>query len=418
MLRKKRISKNDFISDSLSKNAWRKFRKDKLAVFGACVLSLCILVAMFGSLIRPDQTEDVQQTSSNIELKPPGFKVTILKEHLDHKIPEVSVLDRMFFGGKSKRFKNYAINPDYKFEGAYILFSEYSEKLGRSKLIKRHLAQILYPLEFDNVFVDTETQSTFQVLGNTSLTRDIEDMRSEIETDYIFERKYWLGTTKQGRDLLSLIMASIIISISVGFIALIISISIGVTLGAIAGFFRGRVDDVIMYIINVFWSVPALLVVLALTMAVGPGFKTICITIGLTLWVDIARIVRGQVLSVREQEFIEASKALGFSTIRTIFKHVLPNIIGPLIVMSASIFAVSILLEAGLSFLGLGTQEPQPSLGLLVSQYKDNLTVDGQAFLVVLPSLAIILLVLVFMLIGNGLRDALDAKTQTTSLKK
>lgn len=411
MFQKKKTNKKKTNSDSLSRNAWRKFRKDKLALFGAFVLIVAVVISIFGSLLRPDKTEDVVQTVSNIELQSPGFKATILKERLDQEVEKASFFDQMFFGGKQKAYKNYAINDDYEFDGAYIRFTEFNDRGVESTIKVKHMAQILYPLEFDNTFKDDDENSSFVVIGQGRVTRSIKDMQAEIEADYIFERTYWLGTAKQGRDMLSLIMASIIVSISVGFIALFISLTIGVGLGAISGYYRGRVDDIVMYFINVIWSVPALLVVIALSIALGLGFQTVCIAIGLTLWVDIARIVRGQVLSVREKEFVEASRALGYRSFRIIFRHVLPNIVGPLIVVSAQIFASAILMEAGLSFLGIGTQPPQPSLGAIVSEYKDYITNDGQAYLAILPGITIVILVLVFMLIGNGVRDALDSKT-------
>ncbi len=143
------------------------------------------------------------------------------------------------------------------------------------------------------------------------------------------------------------------VSISVGLISVLISLVLGVTFGALAGYFRGWVDDLVMYIVNVTWSIPTLLLVFAIVLAVGRGFWQIFIAVGLTMWVEVARLVRGQVMSLREKEFIEAGHSLGFHHFRIIFIHILPNIMGPLIVIATANFAAAVLIEAGLSFLGI-----------------------------------------------------------------
>ena len=219
----------------------------------------------------------------------------------------------------------------------------------------------------------------------------------------------FLGTDKFGRDLLSRVMAGAVVSLSVGFIAVFISLIIGITLGAIAGYYRGWVDEVIMWLINVVWSVPTILLVIAVTLALGKGFSQVFIAVGLTMWVEVARVVRGQVLSIREKEFVEAGKALGYSNGRIIVKHILPNIMGPVIVISAANFASAILIEAGLSFLGIGAQIPMPSWGGMIKDHYHYITTN-LAYLALVPGICIMLLVLAFMLVGNGLREALDIK--------
>ena len=199
------------------------------------------------------------------------------------------------------------------------------------------------------------------------------------------------------------------ISLTVGFIAVFLSLLIGITIGSLGGFFRGKVDDVVVWFINVVWSIPTLLLVIAITFALGKGIAQVFIAVGLTMWVEVARIVRGQILSIRETTFVEAGKALGFKNIRIIFKHILPNIINPIIVVSAANFASAILLEAGLSFLGIGVQPPMPSWGSMIKENYAFIILDA-AYLAILPGIAIMLLVLAFMLVGNALRDALDVK--------
>jgi len=193
-------------------------------------------------------------------------------------------------------------------------------------------------------------------------------------------------------------------------VTVIISLSIGVLLGAIAGYFRGWVDDAVMWVINVIWSIPTLLLVFAITLLLGKGFWQIFIAIGLTMWVSVARIIRGQVLTVRELEYIEAARALGFSKARIIFRHILPNVMGPVLVVAASNFATAIIIEAGLSFLGVGVQPPQPSWGLMIKE-NYNFIITHNPMLALVPGLAIMLLVLAFNLLGNGLRDALEVRS-------
>ena len=238
--------------------------------------------------------------------------------------------------------------------------------------------------------------------------------QSEIAKTYsgdykITTQTFWLGTDKFGRDLLSRMLYGIRISLSVGFIAVFISLIIGITLGLIAGYFRGRTDDVVMWFVNVIWSIPTLLMVIAITLALGKGFWQVFVAVGLTMWVEVARIVRGQVLVIRELEYVEAGKALAYKSVRIIFKHILPNVIGPVIVISAANFAAAILIEAGLSFLGIGAQPPMPSWGGMIKDHYAYIIMD-KAYLAIIPGVAIMSLVLAFMLLGNGLRDAFDVK--------
>jgi peptide/nickel transport system permease protein len=199
-------------------------------------------------------------------------------------------------------------------------------------------------------------------------------------------------------------------SLAVGFIAVLISLILGVTLGALAGYFGGKVDTAISWIINLVWSIPTLLMVIAITLAFGKGYWQVFIAVGLTMWVEVARVVRGQFLSIREKEYVQAARLLGVNHAAVIFKHILPNAAGPIIVISAANFASAILIEAGLSFLGIGAQIPTPSWGNIIKEHYALITTD-LAYLAFIPGVLIMLLVLSFMMIGNGLRDALDVRS-------
>ena len=230
------------------------------------------------------------------------------------------------------------------------------------------------------------------------------DERYQLET-----RTFLLGTDRYGRDILSRLLIGVRVSLAVGLVTVIISLTLGVILGALAGYFGGRIDDMIMWFINVIWSIPTLLLVFAITLVLGKGFWQVFIAIGLTMWVNVARIIRGQILSVRELEYVEAGRALGYSSLRIIFRHILPNVMGPVLVVAASNFASAIVIEAGLSFLGIGVQPPQPSWGLMIKE-NYNFIITHNPMLALVPGFAIMLLVLAFNLLGNGLRDALDVR--------
>ena len=196
---------------------------------------------------------------------------------------------------------------------------------------------------------------------------------------------------------------------TVGFIAIFIALVIGVTLGSIAGYYGGAVDNIIMWVINVIWSMPTILLVIAITFALGKGFWQVFVAVGLTMWVDIARMVRGQVMSLKEKEFVLAGRALGFSDFRLITKHILPNVVGSVTVIVASNFATAILQEAGLSFLGIGVQPPIPSWGSMIKENYGYIILDA-AYMAIIPGLAIMILVLSFFLLGNAIRQAMDIK--------
>ena len=188
---------------------------------------------------------------------------------------------------------------------------------------------------------------------------------------------------------------------------------VGITMGALAGFYGGWVDRLISWLLSVVWSLPALLLIIAISFALGKGFWQIFVAVGLTMWVEVARMVRGQLFSIRESEFVEAGKALGFSNFRIITRHILPNIGGPVLVVASSNFASAILLEAGLSFLGYGAQPPFPTWGSMIRENYGYIIIDA-AFLAIIPGVAIMLLVYGFNLVSIGLSDSYDVKAQTS----
>jgi peptide/nickel transport system permease protein len=400
-------------SRSLSSMAWKRLKKNKPAMFGLFVIALASVIAILGALIRPDQTQNAAYGIPPLRTKPPGFEVQHLLIRKNEKIPVQPVYNMLFFGGQENTYRYMPIS-EYRFQGEFIMVKEYlgdeDSKKFKAIEIPVHLADVVYPLHMNNRY-STEAGEiiSFYDIDNNKITSSIAELQKEVVEKNIITKTYWLGTDPNGRDLLSRMMAGTIVSLSVGLISVLISLIIGVSLGAIAGYFRGWIDDLVMWLINVVWSIPTLLLVIAVTIALGKGFWQVFVAVGLTMWVEVARIVRGQVLSIREKEFIEAGRALGFGAGRIIMRHVLPNVMGPVIVISAANFASAILIESGLSFLGVGVQSPMPSWGSMISDHRDFITTD-MAYLAVLPGVATVMIVLAFMLVGNGLRDALDTK--------
>lgn len=233
--------------------------------------------------------------------------------------------------------------------------------------------------------------------------------KDENPETFITNRTFVFGTDKYGRDLLSRVLVGARISFFIGFVAVFISLVIGILFGSIAGYYGGKIDAVIMWLINVTWSIPTLLLVIAITLALGKGFWQVFIAVGLTMWVEVARVVRGQIISAKEMQYVTAARALGYTDGRIILKHILPNILAPVIVISAANFAAAILIESGLSFLGIGAQPPMSSWGAMIKDHY-NYIILGKPYLAIIPGLCIMSLVMAFMLIGNTLRDALDVK--------
>ena len=346
---------------SLDSMAWQRFRRNPLSVVSLVIIGLFALTAILGYLITPDPTPYSNQQYLELATLKPGSKATFLCIDDSARATHRSPLHKMLHGE---------------------------------------------PLSYTAIPISTYNYSGDSLLCQPLAGAPISTLASEARIE---QRSFPLGTDPYGRDVLSMMIIGSRVSLSVGFIAIAIALLLGVTLGALAAYRGGWVDNVIMWLINVVWSIPTVLLVIAITFALGKGFWQIFVAVGLTMWVDIARVVRGEVLSIKEKEYVEATRALGYSTARTLLRHVLPGCMGAVTVVAASNFASAILLEAGLSFLGIGVQPPMPSWGMMVKDYSSYLLLDS-AYLPLLPGAAIMLMVLAFMLLANGLRDSLDVR--------
>lgn len=233
----------------------------------------------------------------------------------------------------------------------------------------------------------------------------------ESNASYDVEVMHWLGTDILGRDIMSRMMRGLLISLFIGFWAIIVSLVIGTFVGAIAGFFGGWWDRMLLILINSLWSIPTILLVFALVLVLGRGMVNIILAIGLTMWVDVARLVRGLVLRIKQIDYVQAAQALGYKSPRIVWKHVLPGVIEPLIVLGTVNFATAILVEAGISYLGFGIQPPAPSLGQILAE-NYGYVLGGHYYKSLVPAGAIFLTVLLLNLSGSWLRDRLDVKSQ------
>lgn len=334
---------------------------------GFWVLMFFAVPALLGYIITPDSSKDANQIAPEIANQPPGFHYSFVRE--------------AYRGDNAKQPLGW--------------LTGYSN-IGNLIPVKKVLAV-------------SENKIAVVRLQTGDTTEYKNDELEQTDGRYLQSKTAWLGTDRFGRDLLSRLIIGARISLSIGLFSVIISLLIGLFVGVPAGYFGGTTDKMLSWFIAVFWSVPTLLIALALSFAFGKGYWQVLAATGLSTWVEVARVVRGQAMQIREKEFIMAARINGFKPFYIMRRHVLPNLKGSLTVLATTNFAAAIMLEAGLSFLGLGISPPTPSWGMMVKEHLGNLVMDT-AWLAIIPGVAIMLLVMAFNLMSMGLRDYFDTR--------
>lgn len=387
------------------RKAWQRFRSNKPALLSLYLIGAAILVACFGYALAPDGSPDANEQLPAVALQPAGKSVQVIEIPITRNEPPPAWFSRLL-SGNPLVFRSIPIETgSLKLHADSVYFRGLAVS-GRTQSL--HLVQ-LYAATPDSV---RSSRDTIFFQDSEKKARYV--LRSALAQQFntappVRLRHFPLGTDKYGRCMLSRLILGFRVSLLVGGIAVLISLTIGLCIGAIGGYFRGRVDDVVMLLINTVWSIPTLLLVFAVVLALGRGISIIFLAVGLTMWVDVARVVRGQVMALRDLPFVEAARTMGFSGRRILFRHIIPNILGPVMVLAAGNFATAILLESGLSYLGFGVQPPTPSWGSMLNE-NYGYAIGGKPLRALAPALVIALTVLAFNLVGNGLRDALDVR--------
>jgi oligopeptide transport system permease protein len=356
---------------SLWQDAWIRLRRNRAAMASMVVLAALALIGVFGPMVWPHPYDRVYpqfvRVPASLEAYPradtimPGFERELARTRLDSGEPQLD-------GGTI----SVEVSSDEPIDPRVLRYFE------RSDL-------------FSNPRLD---------LGD--------DERSGTITVGVERLHFFFGTDAIGRDLAARVMIGVRISLAIGILASIMSLLLGVAYGATSGYLGGRVDNVMMRIVDILYSLPFIFFVILMVVFFGRSLVIIFIAIGATEWLDMARIVRGQTLSLKRQEFVQAAEALGATKAGILTRHIIPNTLGPVVVFVTLLVPKAILLESLLSFLGLGVQDPLTSLGLLISEGAANMR--GALWLLVWPALTLTLILFALNFLGDGLRDSLDPK--------
>jgi oligopeptide transport system permease protein len=352
-------------------DAWRRLKLNKASMGGLFTIILLIIIAFFGPLVSPYTYYDQDLNLASI---PNRF--------------EIHQVDDSNYVYLHKALRMYTVTAK----------GEILEKLPpvENNVMKKYQ---VYEVNGKKITVDY-SQKPIQLKS--------EDGNVIQPLKKVFNKKFWFGTDELGRDLLIRVIYGARISLLIGFIAAIVNFTIGVLYGGTSGYLGGRADNIMMRIVDIINTIPLVLYVILIMVVIGSGLKSIIITLGTIYWVNMARIVRGQILSLKEQEFVLAAKTLGADTWRILIRHLIPNAMGPIIVTMTMMIPTAIFTESFLSFIGLGVSAPMASWGTLCNDALGGLR--SYPYLLFFPSMAICVTMLAFNFLGDGLRDALDPR--------
>ena len=363
-------------------DAWRRLKQNKLSMLGLSTIMIVLLMAIVGPMTSRYSYSDQNLKLTNI---PPRFEI--------HQIDENN------FVYVHKEYKLYEVT-----EKGEIIDQIYPEENNMKEKYR------IYNIGGKNVKLDYSFAANGAIDENGAekkymLTVDGNEI---FPVEKVYNKTYWFGSDNLGRDIYVRVLYGARISLLIAFVATLVNFFIGVLYGGIAGFAGGRVDNIMMRIVDIISTVPLMLYVILLTVLIGSGLKSIIITLGSVYWVRMARIVRGQTLSLKEQEYVLAAKTLGANNWRIMVRHLIPNAMGPIIVAMTMMIPNAIFTEAFLSFIGLGVSPPQASWGTLANDALGGIRTYGYALF--FPSMAISITMMAFNLLGDGLRDALDPR--------
>jgi oligopeptide transport system permease protein len=362
---------------SLWQDAWRRLLRNRAAVASAFVLVTLALAGILGPSLVPHRYDQIYPQYVRV----PASLDAYPRE--DRIVPD---------------FQNALARARVAIGDVELAGSQVRAPISSDRALDPRITRYVDRSDlFDNArIVDADGRPIAQGATSGIMLADVQRLR------FVF------GTDANGRDLLARILTGIRISLAIGLLASFMALAVGVAYGAIAGYVGGRVDNVMMRIVDVLYSLPFIFFVILLVVFFGRSFVLIFIAIGFTEWLDMARIVRGQTLTIKRQEYVQAAEALGVSGAGILIRHVIPNTLGPVVVFVTLLVPKAILLESLLSFLGLGVQEPLTSLGLLISEGASNMR--GAAWLLIYPAVTLTVILFALNFLGDGLRDALDPK--------
>ncbi|OON90958.1 MAG: peptide ABC transporter permease [Candidatus Epulonipiscium fishelsonii] len=393
-INKEETQGNQPIRKSLTywQDVWRRLRQNVMAMTGLVMILAISGLAIFGPMFSPFSYSEQNLQLANIA---PQIEITKIND------------------------KNYVfVHNEYRL----VSVTEDGEFIGAPEVIAENKMEryITYKIDGKEVKFDYSLAMSTRKKGQKVTEEENSDMKSKYEiyvdgekidkydTKTVLNKTNIMGTDTLGRDVWTRVLYGARISLTVGLVASIVNLFIGVLYGGIAGYEGGKMDNIMMRIVDIISSVPLLLIVILLMVIIEPGLKTIIITIGMVYWVGMARLVRGQVLSLKEQEFVLAARALGVSKSKIIIKHLIPNAIGPIVVSMMMSIPSAIFTEAFLSFIGLGVSAPEASWGTLANDALGG--IRSYPYQLIIPSIAIALTMFAFNFLGDGLRDALDPR--------